>query len=35
VWLFIYTEKPEGHRIKVSFDDVVIATDYIGPIRAR
>jgi hypothetical protein len=35
VWLYIYTEKPEGHRIKVSFDDVVIATDYIGPIRAR
>jgi hypothetical protein len=32
VWLYIYTEKPAGHRIKVWFDDVVVATDYIGPI---
>lgn len=33
VWLYIYTEKPEGHRIKVWFDDVVVATEYIGPIQ--
>lgn len=32
LWLYIYTEKSEGHRIKVSFDDVVVATEYIGPI---
>lgn len=32
LWLYIYTEKSEGHRIKVSFDDVVVATHYIGPI---
>ena len=35
VWLYIYTQKPEGHRIKVSFDDVVVATEYIGPIQPR
>ena len=35
VWLYIYSEKPEGHRIKVWFDDVVVATEYIGPITAR
>jgi hypothetical protein len=33
VWLYIYTQKPEGHRIKVWYDHVVVATDYIGPIR--
>jgi hypothetical protein len=32
VWLYIYTEKPSGHPIKVWFDDVVLATEYIGPI---
>lgn len=35
VWLYIYTQKPEDHRIKVWFDDVVVATDYIGPIQSR
>jgi hypothetical protein len=35
VWLYVYTEKPAGHRIKVWFDDVVVATDYIGPIAGR
>jgi hypothetical protein len=35
VWLYIYTEQPAGHRIKVWFDDVVVATEYIGPIQAR
>jgi hypothetical protein len=32
VWLYIYTQKPAGHHIKVWFDDVVVATEYIGPI---
>lgn len=35
VWLYIYTQKPEGHRIKVTFDHVVVATNYIGPISAK
>src|SRR3954470_4831417 len=35
VWLYIYTEKPAGHRIKVWFDNVVVATDYIGPIATK
>lgn len=35
LWLYIYTEKPEGHHIKVSFDNVVVATNYIGPINGR
>jgi hypothetical protein len=35
VWLYIYTEKPAGHRIKVWYDDVVVATSYIGPMRKR
>jgi hypothetical protein len=34
VWLYIYTKQPAGHRIKVWFDDVVVATEYIGPIRS-
>jgi hypothetical protein len=33
LWLYIYTKKPEGHRMKVWFDDVVLATEYIGPIQ--
>jgi hypothetical protein len=33
VWLYVYTAKPAGHRIKVWFDDVVVATEYIGPIQ--
>jgi predicted amidohydrolase len=32
VWLYVYTTKPEGHRIKVWFDDVVLATEHIGPL---
>jgi hypothetical protein len=35
VWLYLYTEKPPGYRIRVWFDNVVVATDYIGPIAAR
>ncbi len=34
IWLYVYTEKPEGHRIRVWFDDVVVATEYIGPLAA-
>ena len=33
VWLYLYTEKAAGHRIKVWFDNVVVATNYIGPIQ--
>jgi hypothetical protein len=33
VWLYAYTQKPAGHRIRVWFDDVVVATEYVGPIR--
>jgi hypothetical protein len=35
VWLYIYTAQPPGHRIKVWYDDVVVATDYIGRQRKR
>lgn len=35
VWLYVYTEKPEGYRIKVWFDDVVVATEYIGPLAGK
>jgi hypothetical protein len=33
IWLYAYTEKPAGHRIRVEFDDVVVATEYIGPLK--
>ena len=33
VWLYIYTEREEGYRIKVQFSNVVLATSYIGPIK--
>jgi predicted amidohydrolase len=32
VWLYIYTQKPAGHRMRVWFDDLVIAKQHIGPI---
>ena len=35
VWLYVYTEKAEGHRIRVWYDDVVVATDYIGPMAGK
>jgi hypothetical protein len=35
IWLYIYTELPPGHRIRVSFDHVVVATDYIGPLHPQ
>ena len=31
VWLYVYTEE-DLHGIRVSFDDVVVATRYIGPL---
>jgi hypothetical protein len=34
VWAYLYmTDVPEGHVSKVWFDNIVVATDYIGPIR--
>jgi predicted amidohydrolase len=36
VWLYLYmTQAPEGHVSRVWFDDVVIATDYIGPLAGK
>jgi hypothetical protein len=36
VWLYLYiTQAPNGHVSRVWFDDVVIATEYIGPIARR
>jgi predicted amidohydrolase len=36
VWLYVYTQKPAGHRMQVWFDDLVVATQYVGPLqRAR
>ncbi len=35
LWLYVYTEMPSGHRIKVWFDDVVVATEYIGPLVGK
>lgn len=36
VWLYAYiTGAPAGHVSKVWFDDVVVATEYIGPIAAK
>ncbi|MBC8001914.1 MAG: hypothetical protein H7X97_04925 [Opitutaceae bacterium] len=33
VWLYVYTAKPDGHRIRAWFDDVVVATEYVGPLQ--
>jgi hypothetical protein len=34
VWLYVYlTQGSEGHANEIWFDDVVVATDYIGPLR--
>ena len=34
VWAYLYmTDVPDGHVSKVWFDHIVVATDYIGPIR--
>ena len=34
VWAYLYiTGAPEGHVSKVWFDDIVVATEYVGPIK--
>jgi hypothetical protein len=35
VWLYTYTEQPAGHRIRVWYDDVIVATEYIGPLAVK
>ena len=35
LWLLVYiTRAPAGHVSRVWFDDIVVATEYIGPLRA-
>jgi hypothetical protein len=35
LWVLFYmTRVPEGHVSRVSFDDIVVATEYIGPLAA-
>jgi predicted amidohydrolase len=34
VWAYLYiTDAPQGHVSKVWFDDIVVATEYVGPIQ--
>jgi hypothetical protein len=36
VWVYLYIAKaPHGHVSKVRFDNIVIAKQYIGPIKPR
>lgn len=36
LWLYLYiTKGTQGHANRVWFDDVVVATEYIGPLRQR
>ena len=36
VWVYLYiTKAPRGHVSRVWSDDIVIATDYIGPLEPR
>jgi len=36
LWILLYiTKAPEGHVSKVSFDDIVLAKEYIGPIKSK
>jgi hypothetical protein len=36
VWLLVYiTKSPQGHVSNMWFDDIVVATEYIGPLAAR
>jgi hypothetical protein len=36
VWAYVYiTDAPEGHVSKVWFDDLVVATEYVGPIERK
>jgi hypothetical protein len=35
LWVLLYiTRAPQGHVSKVWFDDIVVATEYIGPIQS-
>jgi hypothetical protein len=34
VWTYVYiTGAPEGHVSKIGFSNIVIATEYVGPIK--
>jgi hypothetical protein len=36
VWVYLYiTQGPPGHVSRVWYDDIVIATDYIGPVQGK
>jgi hypothetical protein len=36
LWVYLYiTEAPAGHISRVWFDDIVVATDYIGPLSEK
>ena len=36
LWLYVYiTQGTRGHANRIWFDDVIVATDYIGPLSAR
>ncbi len=35
VWLYVYSQQPEGHRIRVWYNDVVVATEFIGPLVGK
>jgi predicted amidohydrolase len=36
LWTYVYiTTAPNGHVSKVWFDDIIVATDYIGPIKGN
>jgi hypothetical protein len=35
VWLYVFTQREAGHRMRVWYDDVVVATDYIGPLTPK
>jgi hypothetical protein len=36
LWTYVYiTKAPRGHISRVGFDNIVVATDYIGPISSR
>lgn len=34
IWVYAYTEREPGHQITVWFDDIVVASSYIGPLQA-
>jgi hypothetical protein len=36
LWLYLYiTKGTEGHANRVWYDDVVVATEYIGPLQSQ